>query len=313
MLVLIVDKRVKIYTMLAPENQAHVPVLCNEVLSILDLKGCEIIIDATFGGGGYSRAMLNHGAAKIIAFDRDEAAIERAKELQKEFPERLIFYNACFSSIKDFVALDSVDGVVFDFGVSSFQVDQAYRGFSFRLDGPLDMRMGVGSEITAAEIVNTFSEKDICDIIYLYGEEKRARQVAAAIIRQRAIKPFSSTLDLVRVVQQVIKRNDGVHPATLVFQALRIFVNNELSEINNALICANSVLVNKGKLLTVSFHSLEDRLVKSHCSQGFKINDKQYRFQKINRKVISPSKEEIDSNIRSRSAKLRSYTKQVVM
>lgn len=291
-------------------NQSHIPVLSAEVIDILELNSDKIVVDATFGGGGYTKALLDAGVCKVIAFDRDLDAIRRAQVFQAEYGDRFEIHHACFSEMDKFVASNSVDAVVFDFGVSSFQIDTADRGFSFRLDGPLDMRMGI-TKFSAAEVVNTFSEKDLADIIYFYGDERKARVIAKSIIAQRLVKPFETTFELATLVRAIVKRHDGIDPSTLTFQALRIFVNDELKEIEKALQVSDSLLINGGCLVAVSFHSLEDRIVKNHCSKAFTDDNADCIYKKINSKIIIPSQEEVRNNPRSRSAKLRAYVKQV--
>lgn len=297
--------------MIAAINQLHIPVLSAEVIDILELDGDKIVIDATFGGGGYTKALLDSGVRKVIAFDRDFDAIKRAENFQAEYGDRFEIHHACFSEMNNFVVNNSIDAVVFDFGVSSFQIDTADRGFSFRLDGPLDMRMGVGAKFSAAEVVNTFSEKDLADIIYFYGDEKKARVIAKAIVTQRASAPFKTTFELATLVRAIVRRHDGIDPSTLTFQGLRIFVNDELKEIEGALQVTNKLLTNGGRLAAVSFHSLEDRIVKNHCNKAFVDDNDDCVYKKLNSKIIVPSQEELRLNPRSRSAKLRAYAKQV--
>lgn len=296
--------------MITAINQLHIPVLSAEVIGILELNSDKIVIDATFGGGGYTKALLNSGVRKVIAFDRDVDAIKRAEVFCAEYGDRFEIHKSCFSAMDKVVASNSVDAVVFDFGVSSFQIDTADRGFSFRLDGPLDMRMGVGAKFSAAEVVNTFSENDLADIIYFYGDERKARVIAKAIVAQRASKTFETTFELATLVRGIVKRHDGIDPSTLTFQALRIFVNDELKEIEDALQVTNKLLVDCGKLVAVSFHSLEDRIVKNHCNKAFIDDNGDCVYKKLNSKIIVPSQEELRNNPRSRSAKLRAYVKQ---
>jgi 16S rRNA (cytosine1402-N4)-methyltransferase len=291
-------------------NQLHVPVLVSEVVENLGNINAKVVVDATFGGGSYTKSFLESGAQKVIAFDRDPDAIKRAEVLRSEYGNRFQIHHACFSEMREFIENNSVDAVVFDFGVSSFQLDDAARGFSFRFNGPLDMRMGL-AKTSAAEVVNNFSESDLADIIYFYGDEKKARVIAKAIVAQRALKPFETTLELAILVRGIVKRHDGIDAATLTFQALRIFVNDELKEIQTALQAADSLLVNGGRLIAVSFHALEDRIVKNHCSKNFTSNDVDCTYKKLNSKIVVPSKKELRDNPRSRSAKLRAYVKQV--
>lgn len=290
---------------------SHFPVLCKEVVEVLgDIKD-KTYVDCTFGGGGYTKAILSKSAAKVIAFDRDHDAIARAEPFQQEFQERFEIIHACFSEISKYIKPESVDGVVFDFGISSFQVDEAHRGFSFKQNGPLDMRMGVGATETAADVVNKYSEKDIADILHFYGEEPRARQIAKAIVSERVKNPFTTTQDLALLIRKIVPSQEGFDPATLTFQGLRIFVNNELMEIEAALQSSNQILSTGGRLVTVAFHALEDRLVKNHSRLAFNLNGMEYIYKKINKKTIVPEFAEIKLNARSRSAKLRAFIKEL--
>ncbi len=264
-------------------SYTHTPVLLTEMLTALNPKSGEIYIDATFGGGGYTRAILSKGA-RVIAFDRDPFV--------KQFAQGVDLIQAPFSQMAHYVH-EKVDGVVFDFGVSSFQLDNPGRGFSFQSNGPLDMRMGEG-KVTAALVVNSYGEKDLADIIYTYGEEHKSRLIAKLIVQHR---PFRTTKELADLIAKHVKGKPRLHPATQTFQALRIYVNDELHEIQAGLESALSLLKPGGKIVTVSFHALEDRIVK----QFFKAH-----HLKTNKKhVMKPSKEELKLNPRARSARLR--------
>jgi 16S rRNA (cytosine1402-N4)-methyltransferase len=265
----------------------HTPVLLNEMLEALAPHPGGIYIDATFGGGSYTRAILQTGA-RVIAFDRDPFV--------QKFADGVQLIQAPFSQMADHVQ-EKVDGVVFDFGVSSFQIDTPNRGFSFQHEGPLDMRMGEG-KITAALVVNTYVEKDLADIIYTYGEEHSSRFIAKLIVANR---PFHTTKKLADLLAKHLKGKPHLHPATLTFQALRIYVNDELHEIQNGLTAALSLLKPVGRLVTISFHALEDRIVK----QFFKMHS----FEPLYKHVITPSKQEIKNNPRARSARLRAGIK----
>lgn len=292
-------------------QQTHISVLCQEMLETLDPTPGKVYVDGTFGGGGYSRAILNKGVKKVIAFDRDPDAIKRAEIFKQEFGERFEIFHACFSEMDNFLNPNTADGIVFDFGISSYQVDEAHRGFSFRQNGPLDMRMGIGSKYSAADVVNTFKEKDIADILYLYGEESRSRKIAKAIIEARSVQPFETTQELALLIRKIVPSQEGFDPATLTFQGLRIFVNNELIEIERALQLSNQLLPIGGRLITVAFHALEDRIVKNHSRMSFEHHGKFFTYSKINRKAIAPTQTEIRANPRCRSAKLRGFIKQV--
>ena len=273
---------------------SHIPILLAEVIEAIAPRASDVIIDATFGAGGYTRAFLEEGA-RVIAFDRDPAAKIIAKKITQEFPDRFQFLHAPFSEMQERLAevpspvggglgwgqkvrasLDAplltsplrgegiIDAIVFDLGVSSMQLDEAERGFSFRQDGPLDMRMD-GEGISAADIVNERSEKELADLFYTYGEEKNSRKIARAIVHDRENEPFERTkqlADLLTRINAFRSRNDKIHPATRVFQALRIEVNNEIGELEEGLQAAQKLLKTGGKLAVVTFHSLEDRPVK---------------------------------------------------
>ncbi|MBP9752357.1 MAG: 16S rRNA (cytosine(1402)-N(4))-methyltransferase RsmH [Proteobacteria bacterium] len=273
----------------------HIPVLLNEMVDHLSVKDGGVYIDATFGGGGYASAILEKKNCSVIAFDKDPDAISRGIELKNKYGSRLTLIEAPFHTIKDHIT-ERVDGIVFDFGVSSFQLDIAERGFSFKKDGPLDMRMTKTGQ-SAYDVVNTFSEKDLSDIIYFYGEEDRARAIARAIVNDRKIKPYETTFELAGLVRRVVKRKDDIDLATKTFQALRIFVNDELIEIKGALSSCPLFLKPDATLVGVTFHSLEDRLLKQFLSNG--------SFHCVS-KAIKPTSDEVKANPRSRSAKLRS-------
>lgn len=291
-------------------QHTHIPVLCNEMLDLLDPLPGKVYVDGTFGGGGYTRAILQREVAKVIAFDRDADAIKRAESFKQEFGNRFEIIHDCFSSLNKHIEPDSVNGIVFDFGISSYQVDEAERGFSFRQNGPLDMRMGIGSTLTAADVVNTFKERDIAEILRVYGEEPRAKKIAQAIVNTRKAKLFETTQELAMLIRTIVPSQDGFDPATLTFQGLRIFVNNELMEIEHALHQCNEVLQMGGRLITVAFHSLEDRIVKNHSRIPFNHAGLRCGYTPLNRKVITPSLKEIKQNPRSRSAKLRALIKE---
>jgi 16S rRNA (cytosine1402-N4)-methyltransferase len=289
----------------------HVPVLLNEVIETLSPKDGGIYIDATFGGGGYTRALLESKDCKVIAIDRDPDAALRACSFAEEFKDRFEFITGVFSELDTLLPLNQTyDGIVFDFGVSSFQLDQAERGFSFRFEGPLDMRMSKDrGGLTAAEILNTYPENQLSEIIYTYGEEKKARVIAKTIVEQRKIKPLETTQEFAKLVRSIVRRHDGIDPATLTFQALRIFVNNELIEIDTSLKKTLNLLSVGGKVITVTFHSLEDRLVKNWMrSNAFSCVRPGCALKPMFSKPISPSLGEMKTNPRSRSAKMRAAT-----
>ena len=290
----------------------HTSVMLREVIAALAPKENGVYVDATFGAGGYSNAILASAKCQVIAFDRDPAAI--AGGLMQANP-RLKLIHARFGEMTAHIE-QPVDGIAFDLGVSSMQLDQAPRGFSFRFDGPLDMRMSAAGS-SAADLVNTASEGELADIIYLYGEERHARRVAREIVAARIAAPFTTTKQLADLVRKIVpgKKND-IDPATRTFQALRIAVNDELGELESGLAAAETLLRPGGRLVVVTFHSLEDRIVKTflrkrsdaasapsrHMPTGAKNIPS---FTLLSKKPIDPSAEEITANPRARSARLR--------
>lgn len=296
------------------KGQGHFSVMLPEVLANLAPKSGETIIDGTFGGGGYTRAILEAADCNVIALDRDETAITRGQDMVTEFAPRLKLIQSEFSKMAE-LGLGQVDGIVLDIGVSSFQIDNAERGFSFMQNGPLDMRMGGDGE-TAAEILSEYSEKELADIFWKYGEEKNSRKIARAIVHDRGEKPFETTIQLASLIERLSGfKKERIHPATRVFQALRIYVNDELGELEKALDAAEQILKPNGRLVVVSFHSLEDRIVKHFfASRGPQSQGSRFApnmdmtppsFEIISKKAILPSDEETEINPRSRSAKMR--------
>jgi 16S rRNA (cytosine1402-N4)-methyltransferase len=294
-------------------------VLIEEALRFLAPAAGGIFVDGTFGAGGYTRAIVDAGAS-VIAIDRDPSAIAAAGELTRAVGDKLTLVEGRFSDL-DAIARDHgherVDGVVLDVGVSSMQLDTPDRGFSFRSDGPLDMRMGPDGP-TAADVVNGMERGALARVIAVLGEEKKARLVAAAIDRERSAKPFATTLDLAEVVRKAIGRGgaDRIDPATRTFQALRIFVNRELEELAEALAASERILGEGGRLVVVSFHSLEDRIVKRFLADrsARKSSGSRHRpeevvapptFELLTRNAVSPGEDEIAANPRARSARLR--------
>jgi 16S rRNA (cytosine1402-N4)-methyltransferase len=280
----------------------HKPVMLEEVLSYLDPLEGKTYVDGTFGGGGYTKALLDSSVCYVIACDRDPDAIERAKSLKQLYQNRLEIIHSSFSGYKDHLR-SPVDGLVVDLGVSSYQLDQEERGFSFRFDAPLDMRMSKEG-LSAYDVIQTYAEKDLADIIYHYGEERASRRIAKAIVLERKKNPITTTKQLANLIKSVIPfTKEGIHPATLTFQALRIFVNNELIEIEEVLNLAKNILSPKGRLVTVSFHSLEDRIVKNF------LNSNKDSFDVLTKKPIVATMGELKDNPRARSAKLRAAVK----
>ena len=306
-------------------NSGHIPVLLDEVLSALSAKSGDVIVDGTFGAGGYSRAILDSADITLYGIDRDPAAIERARNFKETYGDRFSILEGCFGDMQSLlgdVGVAQVDGVVLDIGVSSFQIDEAERGFSFQSDGPLDMRMSLKGE-TAADVVNNYGEEEIANIIYEFGEERKSRWIANAIVKRRLETPFSKTSELAAVVAKAIgfkrkKNGKSIHPATKTFQALRIHVNDELGELKRALNASVLLLKPGGRLIVVSFHSLEDRIVKLFMIEqsGQKPSGSRHLPQamtagpaptfKIEKKgAIKPSDDEIGRNPRARSSRLR--------
>jgi 16S rRNA (cytosine1402-N4)-methyltransferase len=292
----------------------HAPVMLGEVLDALAPKDGQTIVDGTFGGGGYTRAILARAKCKVIGLDRDPDAILRGQELELEMGGRFEIVETQFSKLD---ALSGpVDAIVLDIGVSSFQIDQAQRGFSFMQDGPLDMRMG-GDGPSAADVVAQLSEDELTTIFQIYGEEREARRVARAMVNDRVETPYVRTSELAGLCSRVIGRKhpDQIHPATRVFQALRIYVNDELGELEMALAAAEAILPEGGRLVVVTFHSLEDRVVKTFFNARSKeqggsrhaplAQGQRPSFELITRKPLKASDEEVSSNPRARSAKLR--------
>ena len=307
----------------AHPSPRHTPVMLAEVLAALAPAAGETFIDGTFGAGGYTRAILEAASCRVLALDRDPRAIAGGMALCDAFPGRLTLVEAPFSELagiaRDHASGPLVDGVVLDIGVSSMQIDEPARGFSFQTDGPLDMRMSAHGE-TAADVVNTLDEEPLANILYELGEEKRSRAIARSVVRQREIAPFKSTLELARLVSRVLggRGDDGRHPATRTFQALRIHVNDELGELRAALAAAESILKPGGRLVVVTFHSLEDRIVKQFFADCSGRTGQASRhlppsagaarepsFQIVNQRALRPRQPELDTNPRARSAKLR--------
>lgn len=292
----------------------HVSVLLDEVIANLAIGPGDTVVDGTFGAGGYARAFLATGA-KVVAFDRDPTV----RRFAAGFPEdRFNLVEARFSEMDAVLGEGHADGVALDLGVSSMQIDEAERGFSFMQDGPLDMRMGADGP-TAADLVNTLEQEELARIIFVYGEERESRRVARAIVRRREEQPFTRTLDLAAFVEKALggRRGAKIHPATRTFQGLRIAVNEELSEIEAGLVAAERVLKAGGRLCVVTFHSLEDRIVKNFLSTRAGRTPAGSRhapplekgappsFRLLFNGAQGPSDEETRANPRARSAKLR--------
>jgi 16S rRNA (cytosine1402-N4)-methyltransferase len=296
----------------------HIPVLCRRAIEFLKAGDGGVYIDATFGAGGYTRAILGQAGTQVIGIDRDPHAIALGADLVQAANGRLTLIEDQFSHL-DAVArncgYEAVDGVVLDLGVSSMQLDTPQRGFSFRHDGPLDMRMGTHGP-SAADIVARSSERDLANIIFLLGEERHSRSVARAIVKARQLASIETTAALADIVARVVRLRPGdIHPATRTFQALRIFVNDELGELVAALEAAERVLKPGGRLAAVSFHSLEDRIVKSFLSRRAETRGVSRHapeivraapsFHVLTKRPVMAEAEEVARNPRARSAKLR--------
>jgi 16S rRNA (cytosine1402-N4)-methyltransferase len=296
-------------------------VLLEEMLEALGPRAGETYIDGTFGAGGYSRAIIAAAPCRVLALDRDPEAVRDGYPLTVELAPRLTLVHSPFSDmdkIAGSLGFVPADGVVLDIGVSSMQLDEAERGFSFQSDGPLDMRMS-GTGPSAADFVNSADESEIADVIYRFGEEHKSRAIARAIVRARTEKPITRTLELAAIVLRAFhgRRPEGKHPATRTFQALRIHVNDELGELERGLAAAERILKPGGRLVVVSFHSLEDRIVKHFLAgrsgrtpQGSRhlpqtINFSAPSFRILNLRPLTPEKGELDVNPRARSSRLR--------
>lgn len=294
----------------------HKPVMLEEVLKTLGPRDKETYIDATFGAGGYSQAILEKEKCFVVALDRDPEACSRALSFKNQYQERFSFYEGRFGDMEKIVPSIGYDGIVFDVGVSSPQLDEASRGFSFRMEGPLDMRMEKRG-FSASDVVNGFEEKEIARIIWVYGEERRSRAIARAIVAERKEQPFETTTQLADLVRAIVGvERPGFDPATRTFQALRLYVNDELGELERGLEASEKLLKTGGRLVVVCFHSLEDRIVKEFLKKrsGGAPNPSRYlpetarlapTFQLENRKALMPDDTELTRNPRARSARLR--------
>ena len=307
----------------------HIPVLLREVIAAVAPKDGEVIVDGTFGAGGYSRALLGAATCKVVAVDRDPHVKLLADALARDFPGHFLFLAEKFSAMVSALAeagIHAVDAIVLDIGVSSMQFDEDLRGFSFQREAPLDMRMG-GEGLSAADIVNEYEEVELARIIYEFGEEQDSRRIARAIVHARAVQKITTTTQLADIIRGAV-RNPGkmkIHPATRSFQALRIEVNQELAELEAALHAAEHLLKPGGRLVVVSFHSLEDRIIKQfmqaranpegaisrHSPAALLLpqGEEKNTFILTPKSAIAPSEEEVTRNPRARSAKLRCATR----
>jgi 16S rRNA (cytosine1402-N4)-methyltransferase len=298
----------------------HKSVMLEEVLKYLQPKDGETILDATFGAGGYTRAILATGKCNVIGSDRDENVVKFADEIKKEYEKRFSFHNVKFSEIPFVIADNSLDGIVLDLGVSSMQLDVDNRGFSFNKDAPLNMSMGK-SDCTAFELVNECDKYTIANMLYEYGDETNSRAIAEKIVQLRKIKPIETTVELANIVRSCFPahKKGKIDNATKTFQALRIVVNDELEELKVMLNSSINLLKSGGRLIVVSFHSLEDGMVKKFFNENsdsktkkinkYKEESKKTIFKILTKHPIAVSQEEANENRRARSAKLRGAIK----
>ena len=303
----------------------HIPVMLPEVLHHLAPRDGAVVLDGTFGGGGYSAAILEAASCTVWAIDRDPATLARGAALAARFPGRLHLLQGCFGDMVALLAdrgVRALDGIVLDLGVSSFQIDDPGRGFSFRADGPLDMRMAASGP-TAADLVNSLPEAELADTLYRFGEERLSRRIAKAVVAARAALPITTTAQLAEIIRGVVPPDrSGIDPATRSFQALRIRVNDELGEIERGLAAAAGLLAPGGRLVVVAFHSLEDRLVKRFMQEAAGrapapsrhdpagLRDRAApEFTLLTRGAERPAEPELTANPRARSARLRALAR----
>jgi len=286
-------------------GEIHVPVMLNEVIEYLNIKKDGIYIDCTFGNGGHSKSILERlENGKLIAFEWDKNSVEFIKNNTFFSSPKFSLINDNFSNLTEHLKnleIKEIEGFLFDLGLSSWQLGEENRGFSYRLNSPLDMRINQENDLTAEFILNNYSYEKLMDIFYYYGEERKSRIIARKICYRREQQPITSTQQLVSIVASCFPKKRNIHPARKVFQAIRIFVNGELENLSKALESALKYLSPTGKIVVISYHSLEDRIVK----QTFKKYSSQERFQIINKKPLIPSPEEIKKNNKARSAKMR--------
>ena len=305
---------------IASLEKKHFPVMLDEIIqTCLPIKKKQLIIDCTFGGGGYSEALLNLPNTKVIAIDRDKSAISRAKFLEKDFPNKFTFYNEKFSNLDKVVKKESKpDIIIFDLGLSTFQLQDYSRGFSFKSNERIDMQMGL-SKTSAEDVINTLDEKNLKLIIKILGEEQEAGRIAKNIIKARTLKKINTVTELVRIIETSKKKNYNkkINVCTKTFQALRIFVNKETTELIEGLIKASQLIKFGGKIIVISFHSIEDKIIKYYFTNysSSKSNPSRYMptennqknsfFEKYKNNFLTPGAEELVKNPPSRSAKLR--------
>lgn len=303
---------------ITPAAGPHVPVLLNEVIAALSPLAGKRIVDGTFGAGGYSRALLEAGA-HVVAIDRDPSVMPFANELSAAFPQQFNFVAGTFSELDSLAAdFGPVDGVVLDIGVSSMQLDEAERGFSFMREGPLDMRMSADGE-SAADLANTLETEALANLLYAFGEERKSRRIAQFIVAARETAPITTTLELAKIIEKAIGRKPGdAHPATRSFQALRIAVNGEFEQLVEGLFAAERLLAEDGRLAVITFHSLEDRIVKRFFDPDKGAPTQSRHLPQVQTearrwvdvaKARKPGSEEVGRNPRARSSILRAATR----
>ena len=310
----------------AAENRPHISVLLDEAINYLSPKDGGVYVDGTFGAGGHTRAILQAADCSVYAIDRDDSVKKFVAELKEEFGDRITFIQGCFGDMEELLrenGVDKVDGILLDIGVSSMQIDTPMRGFSFSHDGPLDMRMGSEGE-SAADFVNNYEEEEIANVIYKYGDERKSRAIARLIVKAREEDgPIMTTERLAGIVKRAVRSyNDKINPATRTFQALRMWVNDELGELEKGLEASKNMLKIGGRVVIVTFHSGEDSIVKQFfndlCGKGAGVSRYQPLptqdlsapiFKLVTRKAIKPSDDEVNDNIRARSAKIRAAEK----
>lgn len=305
--------------------------MCKEVIDYLNVVDGKVYFDGTFGQGGYSNKILEKSNCNVIASDRDKHAEKFASILKKKYKERFEYKTERFSKLDEIISFfnrEKVDGITLDLGISNTQIEEAERGFSFNKNGPLDMRMGSQNQkdLTAEQIVNNYSEKELSEIFYKYGEEKNSFRISRKIVERRKLKKIKTTIELSEIINEIPiqKKNRKINPSTKVFQALRIFINKELEELEDCIEKSIQLLNSKSRLIIVSFHSLEDRIVKKifrkhsgystenykHLPEKIKQNrEKKISLKVLTKKIIRPSFDEIKNNPRARSAKLRAAEK----
>lgn len=308
-----------------PKEFSHISVLLNECIEALDIKPDGLYVDCTTGGGGHSYEIAKRltSGGKLICIDRDKEALEAAKKKLEPFSDRITFVNENFLNLETILDGAAPDGILMDLGVSSYQLDTPERGFSYMHDAPLDMRMSQDVGFSAYDVVNGYDESELARVIFEYGEERFSRRVAAAIVRARNEKPIETTHQLAEIVSKAIPQKPsekGTHPEKRTFQAIRIEVNGELDVIEPAIRCGSAALKSGGRLAVITFHSLEDRLVKQTFAEMFKgctcppnfpvcVCGKKPTLQAVTKKPVVASADELEMNSRSHSAKLRAAMK----